>query len=129
DKTARTQIVNRRQLVEGLSNAVLSFKAAGALAEKEEGAEEDPTGKLFTRVRTPLLLSVVPLKGDIYIKLSKTKYVKLFHQGDQFEQSDYEKYTTRKGVEYLYLKKDAVNEFLIKYTDEIRKILTNVSDL
>jgi HD-GYP domain-containing protein (c-di-GMP phosphodiesterase class II) len=75
------------------------------------------------RIRTKLLLSVSPLKGDIYIRLSETKYVKLFQQGDVFDRADLEKYTEKKGVEYLYIRKDDCALFAKKYREDLEKLL------
>jgi HD-GYP domain-containing protein (c-di-GMP phosphodiesterase class II) len=75
------------------------------------------------RIRTKLLLSVSPLKGDIYIRLSDTKYVKLFQQGDVFDRGDLEKYTEKKGVEYLYIQKADCTLFAQKYREDLEKLL------
>lgn len=75
------------------------------------------------RIRTKLLLSVSPLKGDIYIRLSDTKFVKLFQQGDVFDRNDLEKYTEKKGVEYLYIQKADCTLFAQKYREDLEKLL------
>jgi response regulator RpfG family c-di-GMP phosphodiesterase len=75
------------------------------------------------RIRTKLLLSVCPLKGDIYIRLSEQKFVKLFHEGDTFDLSDLERYTIKKGVEYLYIRKEQCKEFTHKYRGELHRLL------
>lgn len=129
DKTARTQIANRRKIIEGLAAAIMQFKSMGALTEGGDTEEVEEGSRLFCRVRTPLLISVVPLKGDIYIKLSGTKYLKLFREGDEFNENDLQRYFHEKHVEYLFLKKDAVTEFLEKYTEQIIRSLANVEDL
>lgn len=86
----------------------------------------DQIDRNFCRIKTKLLLSVSPLKSDIYIKLSDSHYVKLFHQGDIFDKEDLEKYTTRKGVEYLYLKADETSEFIAKYQTDLGARLNKV---
>jgi HD-GYP domain-containing protein (c-di-GMP phosphodiesterase class II) len=70
-------------------------------------------------------LSVCPLKGDIYIRLSKDKFVKLFREGDVFDLQDLEKYTIKKGVEYLFIRKEQCQEFAQKYLVELQKNLSN----
>jgi hypothetical protein len=77
----------------------------------------------FCRIRTKLLLSVCPLKGDIFIRLNEQKHVKLFHEGDHFELSDMEKYTHRKGIDYLYIRKEQCREFIEKYNADLEKKL------
>ncbi len=76
------------------------------------------------KIRTKLLLSVIPLRGDIYIQLNEKKFIKLFHQGDNFDIDDWKKYTQQKGIEYLYIQRTQVQEFLEKYRLELEKNLT-----
>jgi len=73
------------------------------------------------RIRTKLLLAVAPLKGDIYIKLNDAKFIKLFKQGDVFSLEDMEKYTIKKGVEYLYIRREQIKEFADKYKSDLTK--------
>jgi HD-GYP domain-containing protein (c-di-GMP phosphodiesterase class II) len=80
---------------------------------------------IYCRIRTKLLLAVYPLKGDIFIRLSEVKYLKLFHKGDCFEVDDLEKYTFKKGVDYLYIRKEDTNEFVEKLTLELKKALAS----
>lgn len=75
------------------------------------------------RIRTKILLSVSPLKGDIYIRLSESKFVKLFSQGDVFDRSDLEKYAEKKGVQYLYIKHNECALFAAKYKEDLEKLL------
>jgi HD-GYP domain-containing protein (c-di-GMP phosphodiesterase class II) len=76
----------------------------------------------FCRIQTELLLRVSPLKGDVYIRLSNVKYVKLFLSGANFTKDDYEKYLVKRKVNYLYIKKLETQEF-------IQKLSTDLSDL
>ena len=55
--------------------------------------------------------------------------MKLFHEGDSFEASDMEKYTVQKGIEYLYLRKADVGEFIQKYNSDLQKIIQTVQNL
>ncbi len=73
------------------------------------------------RINTKLLLSVSPLRGDIYIRLSEQKFVKLFQEGDLFDLADLEKYTVKKGIEYLYIRQSQCQEFIQKYRLELQK--------
>jgi HD-GYP domain-containing protein (c-di-GMP phosphodiesterase class II) len=51
--------------------------------------------------------------------------VKLFRQGDIFDREDLEKYTTKKGVEYLYLRHASTTEFIEKYQLELQALLNS----
>jgi HD-GYP domain-containing protein (c-di-GMP phosphodiesterase class II) len=77
----------------------------------------------FCKIKTKLLLSVCPLRGDIYIRLNEVKFIKLFREGDNFDAEDMEKYTVKKGIAYLYLRKTQVQEFIQKYNQELQKLL------
>src|SRR5690606_16060044 len=77
-----------------------------------------PEGDLV-RIKTGLLISVTPLKADIYIRLSDTHFVKMFRTGDSFDRADLEKYKNKKGVEYFYLRAEDTSEFIEKYKKEI----------
>ena len=91
---------------------------------KKLGNEVVPAVDQFqVRIRTKLLLSVGPLQGDIYIQLGKDKFVKLFQMGDVFDAADLERYTVKKGVEYLFIRKEQSLEFATKYRDELKKML------
>jgi hypothetical protein len=112
-------IVDRNHLISDLLRAIQKLVDKGDIAG---GAEAAATDADFVKIRTKLLLSVCPLKADIYIKLSEVKYLKLFEVGDRFEFSDMEKYTVRKGVEYLYLKRGDAKEFIDKYNQDLEKL-------
>ncbi len=113
-----TAAIDRNNLIDNL------VKVIELLIEKGIVSNEGWKQK-YCRIRTKLLLSVYPLKGDIFIRLSDDHYVKLFHQGDQFEVSDLNKYTIKKGIEYLYIKTADTTEFIHKYNAELQRILKN----
>ncbi len=87
----------------------------------EGGAEEETK---FCPIRTTLLIRACPLSSDIYIRLSKNKYVRLFHAGTDFDKNDLQKYYDTKKVEYMYLKRDEMAEFVSKFKDELKSLLT-----
>ncbi len=107
-----TQLIPKSTLLTTLLPLVQSSKSE---------APENPDD--FCKIRTTILLSVYPLKGDLYIKLSDIKYVLLFKEGDAFETSDLVKYTQQKGVQFLYIKKAQCGEFIDKYRLELEKTL------
>jgi HD-GYP domain-containing protein (c-di-GMP phosphodiesterase class II) len=49
--------------------------------------------------------------------------VKLFQQGDVFDRNDLEKYTEKKGVEFLYIQKADCALFAQKYREDLEKLL------
>ena len=79
-----------------------------ALAESmpELMQDERPPELRFARLQIPVLLRLNPLAGDIYVRLSETKYVRVFHKGAQFEQADMERFLANKKIENLYVKQE-----------------------
>lgn len=114
--------VDRKDLINGMVQALKGLVENGQL---DLGyLEED-----FCKIKTTLLLSVSPLESDVFIRLSENKFVKLFHEGDRFETSDLEKYTLKKGIEYLYIRRNSINEFIEKYNADLKKIVRKAQDL
>ena len=90
----------------------------------DEGVIKSESEKTeYCRIKTPLLLRVAPLKGDVFIRLSSVKYVKLFNQGDSFDAKDVEKYLGNKKIEYLYLRNSDAAEFVSKLQADLEKLL------
>jgi HD-GYP domain-containing protein (c-di-GMP phosphodiesterase class II) len=109
-------VVDRATYMESIVTAIDGLVEKGTL-------QQAPSEQGQVRIKTKLLLSVCPLKGDIYIRLSKNKYVKLFQEGDVFDLQDLEKYTVKKGVEYLYIRQEQCQEFAQKYLTELQHLL------
>ncbi len=102
------------------SNALFThFESRGIFAPLPT-AESDQT---FCRIRTTFLLSVVPLCGDIYIRLSDTKYVKLFNEGTVFDEADAKKWGEMKKQEYLYLRRYHAERYADRLAGNFRDIL------
>jgi CheY-like chemotaxis protein len=106
--------VENSKMVDGVLSAVETFVRDLAAPE---GASE------FCPIRTNLLIRVSPLKSDIYIRLSETKFVKLFRPGDEFDANDLERYYQSKHVEYMYLRRGDAPEFIKKFRIELEEIL------
>ncbi|MGZ3686853.1 MAG: HD-GYP domain-containing protein [Bdellovibrionota bacterium] len=113
-------LVDRASLIANLLKAIEKLVASGKLNATLDA-------QAYCKIRTKLLIPVVPLKGDIYIKLSAAKFVKLFNEGDQFEPVDLEKYTVKKGIEHLHIQKKDVKEFIDKYSSDLDKQLRGAS--
>jgi len=114
--------IDRTEIIANLLRSLNTFTEAGTL---QLGANEGD----YCKIKTQLLLSVCPLKGDIFIRLSESKFVKLFREGDAFDMNDMEKYTVKKGVNYLYLLKKDIQEFIEKYNADLQKIMMNAQNL
>ncbi len=81
------------------------------------------TGHEYVRIHPELLVRTIPLKSDIYIRLSNVKYVKLFKTGTLFTQQDLEKYLVRKNVKYLYIKTKESHEFVNKFRADLEAMV------
>ena len=82
---------------------------------------DDPN---YCRIKTILLTKVGQLQAGVYVQLSKTHYVKLFRDGDVFDQKDYARYMTEKKLEYFYLKIDETAEFVSKIKLRLLELLS-----
>lgn len=78
---------------------------------------------MFCKIKVSLLEKVGVLKGDIYIRLSDQKYVRLYKEGDAFGPDDFRRITQEKQLEVLYLKGSTVEEFVKKYTTQVEESL------
>ena len=73
----------------------------------------------FCRINVELLLRIVPLAGDVYVRLSKTKYIKLFHGGFEFTKHNLYTIWGMKKIEYLYIHKKNTSDFISKLHQNI----------
>jgi HD-GYP domain-containing protein (c-di-GMP phosphodiesterase class II) len=81
----------------------------------------------YCRIKTELLVRVVPLRGDIYIRLSNVKFVKLFRAGAKFTGDDLERFLIKRKVAFLYIKKSESNEFVQKFREDIAEMLASAT--
>ncbi len=79
----------------------------------------------YCRVPAQLLLRMPKLPTDIYIRLSDSKVLKLFKQGDVFDSGDLEKYEHVKRVDHFYVRAEAVPGLLEECEARIVAILDN----
>jgi HD-GYP domain-containing protein (c-di-GMP phosphodiesterase class II) len=77
----------------------------------------------YCRVHTSLLLKVAPLTSNVFIKLSKTKFVKMFQAGAVFSREEYERYLVRRNIEFFYIKKNESQEFLTKLSSQMDDLI------
>ncbi len=108
-------LLEKQQIVEGSARLLEDYLS-------KNGEYADPND--FCPIHTSLLMRTTPLKSDIYIKLSKNKFVKLFHSGAEFDQSDLERYYKVKKIEFMYLKRSETAEFMGKFSKELDLLLS-----
>ena len=89
----------------------------------------DESATPFVRIGTKLLIDISPLLSDIYVKLSDTKYIKLFREGDVFDAQDLERYAEKKKIQFMYLRADQCQEFTQRYIQFIEKLIRDSKPL
>lgn len=68
------------------------------LASKTRSPDE------LRRIKAKLLVAASPLPGDVYIRLSAKKTLKIFSAGDNFDSWDLHRYAGEKRIEYFHVK-------------------------
>lgn len=108
-----------------LIDSTLALLAGQARDSNVETPESDKalTDSDTCRIRTALLIRIGLLQAGVYVRLSATKYVKLFQEGDEFGPEDYTRILKEKRLEYLHLRKDECSEFLLKFKQDLLALL------
>lgn len=86
-----------------------------------------PQNTDYCKINTELLLKMVPLETDVYIRLSDFKFVKMFKKGAHFTEEDAKNYLQKKKIQYLYIHKNQSAFFVKKLGETIDKALTGES--
>lgn len=99
-------------------------KEAGEEAPPIAGSVNELSDRSTCRIKTSLLIRIGVLNAGIYIRLSPTKYLKIFQEGDEFNEEDYSRILREKKIEHLYLRRDECDEFLIKFKNDLIQLLS-----
>ncbi len=94
-------------------------------AFRETLAQSPGEASDYVRIKTELLLKVAPLQADIFIQLSRIKFVRLFLKGDVFDEADLKRILKDKQVEYLYVKIDNAADFIAHFGETLTKLLAD----
>jgi hypothetical protein len=73
----------------------------------------------YCRINVELLLRVVPLEGDVFVRLSSVKFVKIYHGRVVFSQTDLDKIWGVKKIDYLYIRKENASDFISRLQKDI----------
>ena len=111
------------QVLARLPEAEVSDKIAALIKKYFKERKTNSVIEEYCRIATELLVRVVPLRGDIFIRLSDSKYVKMFKTGATFTREDMEKYLQRKKVKYLYIRTEDSHEFIGKFNDDMVNLI------
>lgn len=78
----------------------------------------------YVRIHTSLVAQS-GLKSDVYIRLSKIKFIKLFSEGAQLNGPELQKYAESKKIDYLYVKREEAALFANKFKEDLEKLLSD----
>jgi HD-GYP domain-containing protein (c-di-GMP phosphodiesterase class II) len=101
----------------------MSAKLVPMIRSQFDAILSSSAGSEYCRISTSLLVRVVPLRGDIFIRLSSVKFVKLFKTGAQFTNEDLEKFLMRRKISFLYIKKSESQEFVQKFHSDLSSLV------
>lgn len=73
----------------------------------------------YCQIKTSLLIRTIPLKADLYIRLSSLKFVKIFKAGAVFTKDELETFLKKKKISFLYVKKTESQEFVQKFIEDL----------
>lgn len=110
--------------LEELNNSVSwkNVQETASVGEKKESALPDSK---FTRIRVEEFFSGEIAVFDIYIRLGKDKYLKLFNRGEPYDNARVKEYATEKQVEWFYFLTSDRAAF-INYLNEIsHRVMTS----
>jgi HD-GYP domain-containing protein (c-di-GMP phosphodiesterase class II) len=75
----------------------------------------------YCRIRPQLLLIMSRLTGDLFVRLSDAKFVRIMRKGLAFERDDLDYFSQKRKFEYLYVKKEDAASFAFGIQDGINK--------
>jgi HD-GYP domain-containing protein (c-di-GMP phosphodiesterase class II) len=104
--------------VNSIDGLLMDYK----LPHEESDVIHEPD-QSFHQIRTRLLVESSPLPAEVYIRLSESKYLRIFQADDAFDQADYDRYALQKKVGFFHLKRDALASFVHRLTASVQKRL------
>ena len=90
----------------------------------EETLLKAPEVQSYTAISTKLLLGLSNMPSEVFIKLSDSKYFKVFDQGAIFDETDFIKYSL-KGIDKLYALNISTTQFIEKMNSAILSLKQN----
>jgi HD-GYP domain-containing protein (c-di-GMP phosphodiesterase class II)/CheY-like chemotaxis protein len=83
---------------------------------KSQGVPEEFTE--YSKIRTELVVKLGILNFDLYVKLNESKYIKVFRQGDTFDEKDFQRYEDKK-IDHLYMRSEDARQVLNDMTQDL----------
>lgn len=78
---------------------------------------------LFCPVRISLIQKFSPLNCDLYIRLSKQKYIKVMHANEPFTDEEYERFTVKKKQDCLHVKRENFDTLFSSFHVQLDKVM------
>lgn len=97
-----------------------TWKDGASSEDYKESVEEEINDKEFTRIKMKSFAMGARTVFDHYIKLGKSKYLKILHRGETFSSNRIKKYA-HKEIEYLYFKSSERSEYINYLNSLIKK--------
>lgn len=106
------------ELPDSLSIAAQRLLTKGLLRDANTEDEE------FVPMKPSVLSGVSPVRVDIYLRLGKNRFVRIFRKGEEFESGDIEKYCSEKKIDTLYIRKAQNSELLQNTQNNLESLIT-----
>jgi response regulator RpfG family c-di-GMP phosphodiesterase len=103
-----------------------TWKDGKEAGEFKESVEEEIDDREFTRIKIKSFAMGARTVFDHYIKLGKSKYLKILHRGETFSIDRVKKYA-HKEIEYLYFKSTERSEYINYLNSLIKKSASKAS--
>jgi response regulator RpfG family c-di-GMP phosphodiesterase len=82
----------------------------------------------YCRVRVSTVLRLAVPEADLYVKLSDSKYVRIFRRGEAIVEADLGRYSL-KAVDYLYVQGQDLQAFLDFFEQDLMRFYTMAKEL
>lgn len=115
------------------------FKEDGLLAGIDEGLRQiaaapaitggDDPDAAYLPVSVPLFLRVNPIPADTFVKLSGSRFVKVFHKGATFTAEDRKKYFDDKKISNFFLRRDEAPSMHAQLNQMLAKMIKSMPRL
>ncbi|NUM87564.1 MAG: HD domain-containing protein [Bdellovibrionales bacterium] len=107
--------------VPSLADSIVEIVQKSGVKAEEYPAEGEDAG--YVRIRTTLLMRMSPLPVGVYIRLSPTKYLKIFAPEDVFDAQDLQKYQDKKNIQYFFVPKENAGVFVGRLNEQLKQLL------
>ena len=106
---------------QSLNDVIAGLKKRKGVSEEEEVRDSDSS---FTQVKIENFFPSKAVLFDVFVKINKSRYIKILHAGDTFSQERIDKYKNEKKIDCLYFHQKDRRKY-IQYTNFLAKKLIN----